>query len=65
MIRNAEQAPELKRLAIAEPIDEMGEIPRGDEARTIVAALENKLTYRRSFDLITEETSIEEAFRQL
>lgn len=42
--------PPKGTVRIAEHIEESGEIPRGDVARTIVEALENEHTYRRSFD---------------
>lgn len=42
-----------------------GTIPREDVAKVIVASLENDKTYRKAFDLITGEQSIEEALDQL
>jgi uncharacterized protein YbjT (DUF2867 family) len=57
--------PPKGTVRIGEHIEESGEIPRGDVARTIVEALENEHTYRRSFDLQTGETPIAEALRSL
>lgn len=40
-------------------------IPREDVAKVIVASLDNEKTYRKTFDLLTGEQSIEEALNQL
>ena len=42
-----------------------GSIPREDVARTILAAFTNEHTYNKSFDLITGDTSIEEALQKI
>jgi uncharacterized protein YbjT (DUF2867 family) len=42
-----------------------GTIPREDVARTILASLTNETTYNRSFDLISGDTSIENALENL
>ncbi|MDQ0270911.1 SDR family oxidoreductase [Cytobacillus purgationiresistens] len=44
---------------------ERGKIPREDVAATIVASLDNEKTINRSFDLVSGETSINEAVNQL
>jgi uncharacterized protein YbjT (DUF2867 family) len=40
-------------------------IPREDVAKTIIAALEAKNTYRKGFDLVSGETPVEEAIASL
>ena len=40
-------------------------VPREDVAKVIVASLDNDKTYRKAFDLVTGERSIEEALNQL
>ena len=42
-----------------------GTIPREDVARTILASFTNENTYNKSFDLISGDTTIEEALQQL
>lgn len=44
---------------------EGGEIPRDDVASVIAASLENESTYRKSFDLLSGDHSIEDALNQL
>src|SRR5699024_7478498 len=44
---------------------ERGDIPREDVASTIIAALENDHTIGKDFDMITGETSINEALQTL
>ncbi len=44
---------------------ETGSIPREDVAKTIYAALGAQETYRKSFDLISGETKIEEALKDI
>jgi len=42
-----------------------GEIPRGDVASVIAAAIENESTHRKSFDLLSGDQSIEKALSSL
>lgn len=42
----------------------VGSIPREDVARTIVAALEKKHTYKRAFDLISGYDPIPDALQK-
>ncbi|WP_099159143.1 SDR family oxidoreductase [Virgibacillus ndiopensis] len=44
---------------------ERGSIPREDVARTVVAALDEKNTYKRAFDLISGDTPITEALKRV
>lgn len=44
---------------------ETGSIPREDVAKTIYAALGAQQTYKKSFDLISGETKIEEALKNI
>ena len=44
---------------------ETGSIPREDVAKTIYAALGAQETYKKSFDLISGETKIEEALKNI
>lgn len=40
-------------------------IPRDDVAQVIVASLDNENTYKKAFDLVTGDTTVEEALNQL
>ncbi len=42
-----------------------GFIPRGDVAKVIAASLDDSRTYKRSFDLVSGEEQLPEAFNQL
>ena len=42
-----------------------GSVPREDVAKTIYAALDARETYKKSFDLISGETNINEALKQI
>ncbi|RKQ33525.1 SDR family oxidoreductase [Oceanobacillus halophilus] len=44
---------------------EAGTIPREDVARVVVSALNKENTYKRSFDLISGENSVEEALKSI
>ena len=44
---------------------ETGSIPREDVAKTIYASLDAQATYKKSFDLISGETKIEEALKNI
>ncbi|MCJ2389065.1 hypothetical protein HZI63_09445 [Limosilactobacillus fermentum] len=44
---------------------ERGSISREDVARTIIAALTEENTYKRSFDLVSGNTAITEALRKI
>ncbi|MFP3919441.1 SDR family oxidoreductase [Lysinibacillus telephonicus] len=44
---------------------ETGSIPREDVAKTVVAVLDEENTYRKTFDLISGENTIEEALKGL
>lgn len=44
---------------------ETGSIPREDVAKTIYASLDAQETYKKSFDLISGETKIEEALKNI
>ncbi len=52
------------KVAIAENL-KRGSIPREDVAKTVFAALDEKNTYRRAFDLIAGDTPVEEALKSL
>ena len=49
----------------AEKLGRRGEIPREDVARTFAAALEDKNTYHRTFEILSGDTPIREALAQL
>ncbi|QYK67377.1 MULTISPECIES: SDR family oxidoreductase [Paenibacillus] len=52
------------KVAAAENIT-YGSIPREDVARAIVAALDEKNTYKRAFDLITGDVSVVDALQKI
>ncbi|WP_188454828.1 SDR family oxidoreductase [Virgibacillus oceani] len=52
------------KVSAAEKLDR-GSIPREDVARTVVAALDEENTYNRAFDLISGETPVAEALKQV
>ena len=49
----------------AESLGRRGEIPREDVARTLAAALEEKNTYHKTFEILSGETPIREALARL
>jgi uncharacterized protein YbjT (DUF2867 family) len=49
----------------AESLGRRGEIPREDVARTLAAALEDKNTYHKTFEILSGETPIREALARL
>ncbi|WP_068501043.1 SDR family oxidoreductase [Paenibacillus kribbensis] len=56
--------PGTGKVAAAENIS-YGSIPRKDVALTIVAALNEKNTYKRAFDLITGDASVVDALKKI
>src|SRR4051794_22390024 len=54
----------IGRIRAAERLDR-GEIPRADVAATLLAVLDEPRTIGRAFDLISGDTPIEEAVRQV
>ena len=40
-------------------------IPREDVARVVVASLDEEMTYKKTIELVSGETSIEEALRSM
>ncbi|MTH55220.1 NAD(P)H-binding protein [Bacillus mangrovi] len=56
--------PGTGKVSAAENL-ERGSIPREDVAKVIAASLTEKHTYKRSFDLVSGEISIEEAVRSI
>ena len=53
------------RIDAAESLGRRGEISREDVARTFVVALEAENTYRKKFEILTGDTPIPEALKQL
>lgn len=56
--------PGTGRVTIAENL-ERGMIPREDVAKTILAAINEESTFNKSFDLVSGETSIREAVKNI
>ncbi len=56
--------PGTGRISIAENLSR-GSVPREDVARTILAVLDEKRTFRRGFDLTSGDTPISEAIKNL
>lgn len=56
--------PDTNKVEIAENI-ESGSIPREDVAKVIVASLTEESTYRKGFDLMSGDTPISEAVKNL
>lgn len=52
------------KIKAAEKVD-IGSIPRADVAKTMIATLEEQNTYRRTFELVSGDTQIEDALRDL
>lgn len=57
--------PGTGRAQIAPSLGRRGEIPREDVARTIVAMLERENTFGKTFEVLSGDTPIEEAFDRL
>lgn len=57
----------IEKVLISETIDEneIMSIPRSDVAKVILASLDNSHTYRKTFDLLTGEESIDQALNAL
>ncbi|PLT33149.1 SDR family oxidoreductase [Bacillus sp. V5-8f] len=56
--------PGTGKVSAAENL-ERGSIPREDVAKTIMLALDEERTYKRSFDLVSGETPISEALKSI
>ncbi|SFD68930.1 Uncharacterized conserved protein YbjT, contains NAD(P)-binding and DUF2867 domains [Lentibacillus persicus] len=52
-------------ITIAENLDERGSVPREDVAGTVIASLAEENTYKRGFDLISGDTAIDKALKDL
>ncbi|MFD1362900.1 SDR family oxidoreductase [Lentibacillus salinarum] len=50
---------------IAGNLDERGSVPREDVARTVVASLSEENTHKRAFDLVSGDTAIADALKNL
>lgn len=51
----------LGKIKLQHKLNEQGEIPRWDVARTLVKSLDNDVAKNQSFEILTGETKIEEA----
>ena len=51
-------------IKLAEKMNERGEIPRWDVARTLVKSLEDGIATNQAFEILTGETKIEEAVHE-
>lgn len=51
----------LGKIKLQHKLNEQGEIPRWDVARTLVKSLDNNVAKNQSFEILTGETKIEEA----
>jgi len=51
----------LGKIKLGHKLNEQGEIPRWDVARTLVKSLETDVVKNQSFEILTGETNIEEA----
>ncbi|PAE27211.1 sugar epimerase [Paenibacillus sp. 7884-2] len=56
--------PAVDKVSAAENL-ERGGIPREDVAKVLIAALTEEATYRKSFDLVSGESEIADAIKQL
>ena len=56
--------PAVDKVSVAENL-ERGGIPREDVAKVLIAALTEEATYRKSFDLVSGESEIADAIKQL
>ncbi|GAA0493395.1 SDR family oxidoreductase [Salinibacillus aidingensis] len=52
-------------IQVAENMTEGGSIPREDVAKTVLACLDEENTYKKSFDLLSGDQTIEEALKGL
>ncbi|WP_339226323.1 SDR family oxidoreductase [Oceanobacillus sp. FSL K6-2867] len=56
--------PAIDKVSAAENL-ERGGIPREDVAKVLIASLTEEATYRKSFDLVSGESAISDAIKQL
>ncbi len=54
-----------QNIALSEKLPSSGEIPREDVAHTLLALLSQENTYRKSLDLLSGDTPIQEAVKQI
>lgn len=54
----------LGKIKLGHKLNEQGEIPRWDVARTLVKSLETDVAKNQSFEILTGETNIEEAVQK-
>ncbi|MEX0995562.1 MAG: SDR family oxidoreductase [Flavobacteriaceae bacterium] len=54
----------LGKIKLGHKLNEQGEIPRWDVARTLVKSLETEVAKNQSFEILTGETNIEEAVQK-
>ena len=57
--------PGTGKVAVGEIVVEKTTIPREDVARVVVASLDEEKTYKKTIELVSGETSIEEALRSM
>ncbi|MBP2076396.1 SDR family oxidoreductase [Oceanobacillus polygoni] len=56
--------PAIDKVSVAENL-ERGAVPREDVAKVLIATLTEEATYRKSFDLVSGESAIADAIKQL
>lgn len=54
----------IDKIKLSHKLNERGEIPRWDVARTLVKSLENNVVKNQAFEILTGETKIEEAVQE-
>ena len=54
----------IGKIKLSQKLNERGEIPRWDVARTLVKSLENDVSKNQAFEILTGETKIEEAVKE-
>tara|TARA_R110002012_G_scaffold159274_1_gene320919 strand:- start:179 stop:811 length:633 start_codon:yes stop_codon:yes gene_type:complete len=54
----------IGKIKLSQKLNERGEIPRWDVARTLVKSLEDDVSKNQAFEILTGETKIEEAVKE-